>query len=459
MSSVQVSSLVTADSLTQQLIERGRVIDWANLPDDVREIARQCVLDWIGVTLAASSDPLPRLLMKEAIADGGKPLATIVGHSLRVTPLQAALINGTASHVLDYDDGNITMIVHASAAILPGLLALGEMRGANGTELVAAFIAGYEMGCRVGLLVQPGHYARGYHNTSTIGTVAAATACSHLLNLDAESTAYAVGIGATQAAGLKAMFGTQCKPFHAGMASHNGLRAARLAASGMNSRKDALECAQGFASTLGPDFNAQAALAAPGKFYVRENLFKHHASCGGTHAPVECVRVLHKSHAFEPADIERVTVRVDVSADAMCNIARPTTGLEAKFSLRFMTAAALLRADTSSLELYQDANVRDAALSKLRDRVTIELVKGWPKMQSEVIVELTDGRKLRAMHDAGIPPTDYMQQGQRLRAKFERLAEPVVGSERSTAILQLVERLERTSVSDLMWACAADKER
>jgi 2-methylcitrate dehydratase PrpD len=450
-----VKACEAAASLTQQLIERSRAIDWAHLPDDVREIARQCVLDWIGVTLAGSSDPLPCLLIEEAIADGGKPLTTIVGHSLRVAPLQAALINGAASHVLDYDDGNITMIVHASAAILPGLLALGEMRRTNGAELMAAFIAGYEMGCRVGLLVQPGHYARGYHNTSTIGTVAAAAACAHLLKLDAERTAHAVGIGATQAAGLKSMFGTQCKPFHAGLASHNGLRAARLAAAGMISRKEVLDCAQGFASTLSPDSNPQAALATPDKFYVRENLFKHHASCGGTHAPIECVRELHKSNAFEPKDIERVTVRAEQSADAMCNISTPTTGLEAKFSLRFMTAAALLRADTSSLELYQDTNVRDAALCGLRDKVTIELVKGWPKMQSEVIVELTDGRTLRAMYDAGIPPTDYMQQGQRLRAKFERLAGPVLGSARSGAILQLVERLEPRSVTDLMAACAA----
>ena len=306
------------------------------------------------------------------------------------------------------------------------------------------------MACRVGLLVPPGHYARGYHNTCTIGTVAAATACAHLLKLDAEQTAHAVGIAATQAGGLKSMFGTQCKPFHAGLASHNGLRAARLAASGMTCRTDALECPQGFASTLSPDFNPQAALAAPDKFYVRENLFKYHASCGGTHAAIECVRELRESNAFEPRRIERVTVRAEQGAAAMCNIAAPTTGLEAKFSLRFMTAAALLGADTAGLELFEDANVRDAALCGLRDKVTVEFVKGWPRMQSEVIVELADGRKLRAMHDAGIPPTDYVQQGQRLRGKFERLAEPVLGNARAGAILQLVEALERTSVADLM---------
>ena len=441
-------------AITQGLIEHAGTIEWGLLPVDVREIGRQCVLDWIGVTLAASADALPRLLIDEALADGGKPLATVVGHSLRVAPLQAALINGATSHVLDYDDGNL-MIFHASAAILPGLLALGEVEGANGAQVVAAFVAGYEMGCRVALLVQPGHYARGYHNTSTIGTIAAATACAHLLNLDTGQMAHAVGIAATQASGLKSMFGTQCKPFHAGLASHNGLRAARLAASGMTSRTDVLECQQGFASTLSPDFHPQAALAQPDRFYVRENLFKFHASCGGTHAAIECVRELHDSNAFDPRRIERVTVRAEQTAEAMCNIAAPTTGLEAKFSLKFMTAAALLRADTSSLELYQDANVCAAALCGLRDKVTVEFVKGWPKMQSEVIVELADGRKLRAMHDAGVPPTDHVQQGQRLRAKFQRLAQPVLGNERTGEILHLVDALEQTGIADLMEACAA----
>jgi 2-methylcitrate dehydratase PrpD len=444
-------------SLTRQLVERSRAIEYAGLPADVCELARQCVLDWIGVTLAASSDALPRLLIDEALADGGRPLSTVVGHSLRVSPLQAALINGAASHVLDYDDGNIIMIVHASAAILPGLLALGEMRSSNGAELVAAFIAGYEMGCRVALLVQPGHYARGYHNTCTIGTVAAATACAHLLKLDAQRMAHALGIAATQAAGLKSMFGTQCKPFHAGLAAHNGLRAARLAASGMTSRNDVLECPQGFALTLSPDFHPHAALAEPDKFYVRENLFKYHAACGGTHAAVECVHELRALYAFETGCIERVVVRAEPGADAMCNIAVPATGLEAKFSLRFMAAAALLGADTAALTLYEDANVREPSLCALRDKVRVEFVKGWPKLQCEVIIELDDGRKLRATHDAGKAPTDYIKQGQRLRAKFERLAEPIIGASQSRTIAKLVEVLDRTSVADLMAACAAPR--
>ncbi|MGZ5141048.1 MAG: MmgE/PrpD family protein, partial [Burkholderiales bacterium] len=172
--------------LTSRLAEHAHSIKWTALPADVRELARQCVLDWIGVALAASGDPLTRVLLDEALADGGQPVATVVGHREKVAPLQAALINGTTSHLLDYDDVNLSMNGHPSVAILPAVLALAEAKQADLTRALAAFVAGCEMAARAGLLVAPGHYARGYHATCTVGALASAAACSHLLGLDPE---------------------------------------------------------------------------------------------------------------------------------------------------------------------------------------------------------------------------------------------------------------------------------
>ena len=444
----------TYDRLTLELVERTQRIAAGELPADVREIARQCVLDWIGVALGGSGDHLTRILLDEARAEGGKPVATVVGHSARVTASQAALVNGAASHVLDYDDVNLALNGHPSAAILPALLALAESRATHGKGLIAAFVAGYEVACRVGLLVAPGHYARGYHSTCTVGSLGAAAACAYLLNLDPQRTAHAIGIAATQAGGLKSMFGTECKPFHAGVASHNGLRAARLARAGMISRPDALECRQGFAATLSPDFNPQAALADPAQFHLRNNLFKYHASCYGTHASIESVRQLRETNAIRPQDIERVQLRVEKGSDTVCNIPNPRTALEAKFSLRFMAAAALAGADTSDLAFFKDATTADAALCALRDKVSVELVNGWPVMRAEVEIETKDGRTLRAEHDAGVPGNDIGVQGKRLAAKFERLAAPVLGDERCGKLMRLLERVEQTPVADLMAACA-----
>lgn len=444
----------TDDRLTLRLVERTQRIRVGELPQDVREIARQCVLDWIGVALGGADDHLTHILLNQAVAEGGKPEAAVVGHAARVTASQAALINGAASHMLDYDDVNLSLNGHPSAAILPALLALAETRNARGDALIEAFVAGYEIACRVGLLVAPGHYARGYHATSTVGALGAAAACARLLELDAERAAHAVGIAATQSGGLKSMFGTECKPFHAGVASHNGLRAARLAAAGMVARPDALECRQGFAATLSPDFNPQAALGDPARFFIRENLFKYHASCYGTHASIEGIRHLRETNSVRPQDVERVKLRVEKGSDAMCNIPNPRTALEAKFSLRFMGAAALAGSDTSDLAFFRDETTADSGLCALRDKVSVELMSDWPHMQAEVVIETKDGRVLRQTHDAGVPGKDVALQGRRLAAKFERMAEPVLGRERCGKLLRVLERLDETPVADLMAACA-----
>ena len=405
--------------ITATLAEWALSRDTAKLPADVREAARRCVLDWMGVALAGASDPLIPILTGAAQDEGGNAACTLVAQHVRVAPLQAALINGATGHVLDYDDVNTGMTGHPTAAILPAILALAETRNASGAEIIAAFVAGYETAARVGLLVAPGHYARGYHATCTIGVVAAAAGCARLLRLDEDAAARAIGIAATQASGLKGQFGTQCKPFHAGVAAQNGLRAALLAARGMESRTDALECRGGFAATLSPDFQPDIALADPQRYFIRENLFKYHAACYGTHSAIECIRQL-RAGGLTPAMVQRVTVRAAKGADAMCNIPQPRTGLEAKFSLRFIAAASLIELDTAGLDTYSVAVCADAKLVAMRDKVTVELANDWPQhsLKSEVIVETTDGRRLQAAYDAGIPETDLAAQGARLMYMF-----------------------------------------
>src|SRR5207244_6605181 len=246
----------------------------------------------------------------------------------------AALVNGAIGHALDYDDVNLPMPGHPSVAILPGRLALAEQRHSTGREVIAAFVAGYETACRIGMALRPGHYNLGFHATGTVGAVGAAAACARLLGLDTAATAQALGIAGTQAAGLKSQFGTMCKPFHAGKASHNGLLAARLAARGFSSRPDFVECEQGFGLTHGPDFRPGAALAAPPDgFYIFANLFKYHAACYLTHGPIECARAVREQQPPAPAAIAQITLRLDKSCERVCNIGAPSDGLEAEFRL------------------------------------------------------------------------------------------------------------------------------
>jgi 2-methylcitrate dehydratase PrpD len=261
--------------LTAGIAARAAGVRYESLPADIRALARQCFLDWFAVTLAGAREELAQIVVATAAEEGGAPVATLVGHRARAPLQQAALVNGTTSHALDYDDVHLSYIGHPTVTLVPALLALGEARNASGAEILAAFVAGYETICRIGLLTAPGHYALGFHATATLGSFGAAAACARLLRLDAARTATALGIAGTQAAGLKSMFGTMCKPLHAGMAAQSGLLAARLAARGFTSRGDVLECAQGFAATHGPDFHSAAALAdPPGGWHLRGNLFK-----------------------------------------------------------------------------------------------------------------------------------------------------------------------------------------
>jgi 2-methylcitrate dehydratase PrpD len=333
---------------------------------------------------------------------------------------------------------------HPSVAILPGLLALAELRRSSGRDVIAAFVAGYETACRIGAALQPGHYNLGFHSTGTVGALGAAAACARLLGLDAEATAMALGIAGTQAAGLKSQFGTMCKPFHAGKAAQNGLLAARLAARGFSSRADIIECVQGFALTHGPDFSPEAALATPeAGLHLFANLFKYHAACYLTHAPIECARRLREQHRLNPAAIVVIALRLDASCERVCNIPAPVDGLQSKFSLRQTVAMTLAGIDTASLGAYSAENARDPALVDLRERIEIDWQDSWPQTLAELEIELADGNCLTARHDAGIPTADIADQSRRLGAKFDALVEPLLGAPRTRELRETIAELDR----------------
>ena len=443
--------------LTRAIVRRTRGLRFGDLPAEIRAVARQCILDCVAVGLAGGDDPLVRMLLAEAEEAGGARQASVWGSGVRLPAGAAALVNGTMAHALDYDDVNLAMPGHPSVAVLPAVLALGEARGASGAEVMTAFVVGYEVACRVGRALAPGHYdVLGFHATGTVGTFGAAAGCAHLLGLDEEQTLHALGIAATQAAGLKSMFGTMCKPLHAGRAAQNGLLAAKLAARGFVSRVDSLECRQGFAATHSPDFWPERALAEPeGGWHIRANLFKYHAACYLTHAGIEAARMLRGQPGVSPERIAAITLRVDESTDRVCNIAAPVTGLEAKFSHRLTAAMALAGLETSALGTFSAAVAGDPRVVALRDRVSVELVAGFGATHAAMDIRLVDQTTLSAEHEAGVPAADVGHQGVRIRAKFDGLVAPVLGAARGAALGEALEGFEgAASVTPLavLWA-------
>jgi 2-methylcitrate dehydratase PrpD len=443
-------------AVTAELAKRAAALAWRDLPDDLLERTKQCLLDWFAVTVAGAQEELTDILIREAIEDGAKGPASLVGRSETTLPSTAALINGAASHALDYDDVNFAMHGHPTVTVVPALLALGEQRKASGRLFVESFVAGYETAGRIGRLVEPSHYDRGFHATATVGSFSATAAAGRMLGLSDTQLAVAFGIAATQAAGLKSNFGTMCKPLHAGTASEHGLRAAKLAAKGFTARGDSLECDQGFASSQSNHLNTDDALGEPPSgWHLRNNLFKYHAACYMTHAPIECAKEIRLKSNFPPERVKKIVLRLDAAADKVCNIPNPTTGLEAKFSLRQTVAMALTGVNTASLEAYSAAITQEPRIKALRDKVAIDFRTEWPHALAEMAIQLDDGTTLEARHDSGIPWADVAKQRNALETKFDGLVTPVLGAARTKRLHDAIDRIDSLAdVGDLARASA-----
>jgi 2-methylcitrate dehydratase PrpD len=442
---------------TRDLARWSSGLTHADISDSARTWARHAILDWFGVAIAGAREPLAAILAEE-FTGGGNARATLVALNGTAALHDAALVNGAVSHALDFDDVNRQMHGHPTAPVASAVLALGEVLGSSGRDIVLAFIAGYEVECRIGDMCGDAHYDKGFHATGTFGTFGAAAGAARLMGLDADQTAIALGIAASQASGLKLNFGTMTKPLHAGKAAANGLIAARLAARGFTARSDAIEAPQGFTATQAPGFTAQAVRPDPkAPLAVEENLFKYHAACYLTHSSIEAIRDLRRKHGIGLDDLEAMTLHVDPGHLKVCNIPEPANGLEVKFSIRHLTGMALDGIDTAALETYSDASAREPRYTSARERIRIEprIAAREERHGAAVSLKLKDGRTLTAEANVGIPSADLADQQAKLVAKFRALADPVIGRDRAQSAETMLSKLDQLpDIKSLMRAVA-----
>ena len=454
MSSPALAEVTTP--VTEILAQGAADLRFEDIDADSLAVAKQCLIDWFAVTLAGAGEPLTAILAAEAMEEGGAPRATLIGSGTKGTLAQACLVNGSGSHALDYDDVARAMGGHPTAQVGAAVLAVAEDLGVSGRDLITAFVAGYEAECRVGSLVSPSHYAKGFHATATVGSFGAAAAVGRLLELDGEAMARAFGIAGTQAAGLKSQFGTMCKPLHAGKAAGNGLLAARLAKRGFTSRPDMLEVSQGFADSQSDDFNVDRATEMPKRgFHVRENLFKFHAACYMTHSTIEILRDLRDEAQIDPDQIDHVDLSVFSGSLAVCNIQEPDTGLEVKFSLRHTAAFALAGQDTANIESYSDVNAQAPNLVALRRKVNV-VGDGGPASLSTAKITLHDGQTFERSFDVGVPAEDVAAQGLKIDGKFRSLVVPLLGEAKAEALLADLHDLENLDNAGRLLSHMAD---
>jgi|TARA_Y100000310_G_scaffold322994_1_gene382791 2-methylcitrate dehydratase PrpD len=436
---------------TQRLAEYVTQRQFETLSPETIAVSKHCLLDFLGVTIAACDEPLVRIVKDQVDEEGGHAQATLIAGGKKVSVSQAALINGSASHAHDYDDVHPAMSGHPTVPVAPAVLALAEMENINGRDLILSLVTGIDAECIVGRYVGSSHYARGFHATATLGSLGAAAGCAKLLGLGVEQTRNAIGIAATQAAGLKSMFGSMCKPFHAGKAASNGLLAAQLASRGFDSQSSVLEVEQGFGLTHSDqlsDSNLSAAIEH-GSF-VPTTLFKYHAACYLTHSALEAAKALRNELAIEPDDIDKVDIKVNEGHFSVCNIQKPSSGLEAKFSLRMATAMVLSGIDTADIRQFNDDVVQQPAMVDLRDRITVKAFPEAGHAESIVTILLKSGAKHSKEWNVAIPASDLVLQEDKLTAKFRSLVDPVLGTQSAERIASLIASLdELNSVEDL----------
>jgi len=433
-----------AGNLTRQVVRRFRSI----APDKqaaARAAALSAFTDWLGVTLAGAREPLVESLVAEAIeeGDGVRPL---VGRPERLRLADAVLVNGAASHVLDYDDGMGAFSGHPSVSIASALFGLAAQRGQGGRAFLDAYAEAAEAGGCIGLLVAPDHYGRGFHGTATVGAMAAAAGCARLLELDESRTCAAIGLAAARAAGLKASFGSDAKPLQAGWAAVVGLTAARWAARGVTGAQDPLGDRQGFAATQSRSFDPQAALQpARNGSYAADIVFKPYASCAVTHPVIDLARELRAELGAQAGQVAAVTVRISPEADRICNIAAPRTGMELKFSIRVLSALALAGVDLSDPESFTDEVLVRPELKALSERATVEIDPAWPLWRHGLTLELADGTTLRREIESDTLKASADQRRVQVRRKFGALASRRLGAERSASLLAALDDLESSA--------------
>lgn len=381
--------------------ELARFVATGRPNDGARAMMRLSLFDWAICGYAGRNEPVARIVRDMILSEGGSAQAALFGHKTRVPARAAALVNGTTSHALDYDDTHFGHIGHPSVAIIPAALAVAEQVGADGVHFLDACVIGAEVSIRVGEWLGRAHYNTGFHQTATAGAFGAAAAAGRLMQLDSRKIEYALGIASTRAAGLKSQFGTMGKPYHAGLAAATGVEAATLAAAGFVSRPDGIECEQGFGPTHAGEAIASALADLGDEWHFDWVTHKFHACCHGTHAMLEAINALGPRLAGET--IDRVEVAVAPSWMKVCNLQEPKTGLEAKFSLKLTAAMALDGVDTAQLDSFSEATCASPRLMALRDKVDIVSDDSLTDTAAQVSVRLAGGRKIQAVHDLQAP--------------------------------------------------------
>jgi 2-methylcitrate dehydratase PrpD len=415
----------------------------ASLPAKVVHEAKRAFLNWVGCTVGASQHATVSRTIEALRPFMGPPQATILGRGDRVDVLHAAMVNGIASHTFDFDDTHLQTVIHPAGPVASAILALAEHERVSGLDFLHAFALGVEVKCRIGKAVYPSHYDVGWHITGTTGVFGAAAAAGKLIGLTEQQLVWALGIAATQASGLREMFGSMCKPLHIGLAAKNGLAAAFLARSGFTSTSVGIEGKRGFASVLATERDYAKITEGLGETWeLLENTYKPFACGIVIHPTIDGCIQLRNEAALRADDVASIELDVHPLVLELTGKTNPQVGLEGKFSVFHCAAVAIIDGVAGEAQ-FSDARVLDPEVVALRDRVRATSAQSIREDAARIRITLNDGTVLQRSVEHAIGSLGRPMTNIDLDNKFRALCAPILSEGATEELRQRCWNLDR----------------
>lgn len=416
-------------------------LHYDGLPPEIVKDAKYRVLDWVGGALTGAGYKASRIIADMVKTAGGSAQATLIRGGMKIPLAQAALANGLIGHVAEYDDGHRLAIGHPGAIVLPTALAVAEGFGKNGRDLLTAVVAGYEVFIRLGTAVNPSHY-KTWHTTGTCGVFGAAAAAAHLLKLDRRQTQMALGIVGTMAAGFLETLGTYAKPLNAAHACQSGVEAALLAQAGFTGPEDILLGDKGFIKSTAAQYDITVlSQINAGRLLANTAFYKLYASCGHTNSPLDAVFLLGRESAIPVESIQQIRVETYRTAVELTGRFRNQDEEEAKFSLPYCIAVALLYNRVTLAEFTPD-KLHDPRIAALAKKTTViedpAATAAFPARRATVTIEFNNGSTLTKSVRSSNDAVDYPA----LETKFLALAGAYAGPAAAERLKELILGLE-----------------
>ncbi|MGB2819006.1 MAG: MmgE/PrpD family protein [Burkholderiaceae bacterium] len=403
--------------------------------DAIEREAHRTFYNWVGCAIGAATHEAAEAALAAVAMLEPAAQASVLGRAERVDMASAALVNGITSHTFDFDDTHLKTIIHPAGPVASAVLALAEHRGARGRDVIDALVLGIDVSCRIGNAIYPDHYDRGWHITGSTGMLGAAAGCARLLSLDAQRTAMALGIAASQPVGLREQFGTMTKPFHPGAAARAGLMSALLAAHGFTSSVRALEAPRGFVQVISDKRAWHEVTDELGqRFELSFNTYKPFA-CGIVIHPSIDAAVQLRERGVTPEQVERIELRVHSLVLELTGRKEPRDGLQGKFSVYHGVAAGLAFGRAGEQE-FADAIVNRPDVVALRGKVQATVDDSIDEAAARMTAVLTDGRRVEIHVEHAVGSLERPMTDAQLDAKFAALVDPVLGSTKVAAIAQ-----------------------